>query len=163
MVSIKRRLTRLETAREPDSDGRARSGGGGAQRNQSRLKHFLDANVLIHLANDVPGADRIMARLGALPLGDALLSSITPYELRCKILDAKASARRVERLAAPVRQFPVVEFELPDAHAAADLRNRLGKFDMMLAGHARRRGYAVVSADRGFDRVPDLRTENWLR
>ena len=128
----------------------------------------MDVNVLIHLANDVPGARNITARLAACPLGQAQISAITAYELRCKILDAKASAKHVARLQALVRQFPVEHFDLPAAHAAADVRLQLGSqplgaFDMLLAGHARRLGAVLVTDDADFARVPGLRLENWLR
>ena len=86
------------------------------------------------------------------------------------ILRAKASARHVASLAALMREFPVEHFDLPAAHAAADVRSQLddigrpiGIFDMLLAGHARRLGAVVVSDDADFDRVPGLRRENWLR
>lgn len=122
----------------------------------------------MHIANDVPGAARMHARIVSQPLGKVQLSAITAYELRCKVLDAKASPRHVATLQALVRQFPVDEFDLPAAHAAADVRQQLGSqplgiLDMMLAGHARRLGYAVVTADKDFARVPGLKTENWLR
>ena len=116
----------------------------------------------------MPGSGKILARVVRAQQGQLLLSAITAYELRCKILDAKASPRNVARLQAIVRDFPVIEFDLPAAHAAADVRHQLGSqplgvFDMMLAGHARRKGYAIVTADKDFARVPGLKTENWLR
>ena len=125
-------------------------------------------NVLVHLANQVPGADRIAVRFARLARGDALLSAISAYELRCKILDAKASPKHVSRLQAIVREFPVEHFDLPAAHAAADVRHQLGSqplgvFDMLLAGHARRLGAVLVTDDADFARVPGLKTENWLR
>lgn len=116
----------------------------------------------------MPGAKNIASRIAACRPLQALLSAMTAYELRCKLLDAKASPKHVARLQAIVRDFPVEHFDLPAAHAAADVRYQLGSqplgaFDMMLAGHARRLGYTVVSADTGFARVPGLRVENWLR
>ena len=132
------------------------------------MRYLLDANVLVHLANQVPGAERIQVRLTAAPLGQLLLSAITAHELRFMILRSKASRSHVAALESLVRQFPVEHFDLPAAHAAADVRYQLGErpigvYDMLLAGHARRLGYVVVSADGDFDRVPGLKTENWLR
>lgn len=134
------------------------------------MKYLLDANVLVHLANQVAGAERIQARLAAEPRGRAPLSAATAHELRFMILRAKASARHVSSLAAIVREIPVVEFDLAAAHAAADVRLQLerigrplGVFDMLVAGHARRLGAVVVSDDNAFDRVPGLKRENWRR
>lgn len=132
------------------------------------MKYLLDANVLVHLANQVPGAERIQARLTTAPFGQLVLSAITACELRFMILRAKASRSNVAALERLVHQFPVEHFDLPAAHAAADVRYQLGDrpigvYDMMLAGHARRLGYVIVSADADFDRVPGLKRENWLR
>ena len=137
------------------------------------MRYLLDANVLVHWANDVPGAKRIAAKVGAQPLGQVILSAVTAHELRFLILRSKASARHVAGLQTLVREFAVEHFDLPAAHAAADVRwqleqleqigRPLGVFDMLLAGHARRLGAAVVTDDEDFARVPGLKTENWLR
>lgn len=132
--------------------------------------HLLDANVLVHWANDVPGAERIAAKVGAQPRGKVVLSAITAHELRFMIVRAKASRKHVAALQTLMHVFPVIDFDLPAAHAAADVRMHLeqigkplGTFDMLLAGHARRLGAVVVTDDGGFDWVPGLRVENWLR
>ena len=132
------------------------------------MRYLLDANVLVHWANDVPGADRIAAKVGAQPLGQVILSAITAFELRFMILRAKASRSHVAALESLGRQFPVERFDLPAAHAAADVRYQLGErpigvYDMLLAGHARRMGCVLVTDDEDFSRVPGLKTENWLR
>ncbi len=131
---------------------------------------MLDANVLVHIANDVPGAAQMYAKLLAQERGEVLLSAVTAHELRFMIVSGKASPRHVAGLQAIVREIPVIDFDLPAAHAAADVRLQLkdigrplGIFDMLLAGHARRLGCTVVTDDRDFDQVPGLRTENWLR
>lgn len=132
--------------------------------------HLLDANVLVHLANRVPGAGRIEARLLQQPRSGVRLSAATAHELRYMVLRSKASRAHVAALGALLRQFPVEDFDLPAAHAAADVRAQLeavgrpiGIFDMLLAGHARRLGAVLVTDDEDFDRVPGLRVENWLR
>jgi tRNA(fMet)-specific endonuclease VapC len=126
--------------------------------------------VLLHVANDVPGAARISERIAAARLGELLLSAVTAYELRFMIVRPKASKERVAALAALMRQFPVERFDLPAAHAAADVRAEceargrpLGPYDTLLAGHARRLGAALVTDDEGFGEVAGLRIENWLR
>lgn len=134
------------------------------------MRYLLDANVLVHLANQVPGWERIYGKYAAQPRGRVLLSAATAHELRFMILRAKASAKHVASLQGLVREVPVIDFDLPAAHAAADVRFQLenigkplGLFDMLLAGHARRLGAVVLTDDEGFVHVPGLRTENWLR
>ena len=132
--------------------------------------YLLDANVLVHLANRVQGAERIEQRLISEPRARVRLSAATAHELRYMIVRAKASRAHVAALDALVRQFRVEPFDLPAAHAAADVRAHLeergrpiGIFDMLLSGHARRLAATVVSDDGDFDRVPGLARENWLR
>ncbi len=134
------------------------------------MKYLLDANVLVHLANQVPGAERIQSRLTTEPRGRVQLSAVTAHELRFMILSSKASPKHVAGLQAIVREIPVIDFDLPAAHAAADVRLQLealgrplGAYDVLLAGHARRLGCVVVTDDAGFGHVPGLGIENWLR
>ncbi len=49
------------------------------------MKYLLDANVLVHVANEVPGVERIQAKLLGLRLGQAVLSAVTAHELRFMI------------------------------------------------------------------------------
>ncbi|MGQ0655619.1 MAG: PIN domain-containing protein [Betaproteobacteria bacterium] len=126
--------------------------------------------MLVHIANDVPGADLIVAKVAAQPLASVLVSAITAHELRFMILRAKASRKHVAALQGLMHQFPVVDFDLPAAHAAADVRAHLesagqsiGYHDTLLAGHARRLGAVLVTDDADFSRVLGLQIENWLR
>ncbi|MGQ0655017.1 MAG: PIN domain-containing protein [Betaproteobacteria bacterium] len=153
---------RAHPAQHPRRQGPGRSAG--------RLKYFLDANVIVHIANDVPDSDRMYARIVEQPKGRVLLSAITAHEIRFMAVRAKAPAKQVARLQALAHDFPVIEFDLPAAHAAADVRAQLeaagkplGVYDMLLAGHARREGAVVVTDDGGFKHVPGLHVENWLR
>lgn len=98
------------------------------------------------------------------------LSAITAHELRYMIVRGKAPKRHVARLAGLVPWFPVEHFDLPAAHAAADVRAEceargrpLGPYDTLLAGHARRLRAVLVTDDEGFGEVAGLRIENWLR
>jgi predicted nucleic acid-binding protein len=59
---------------------------------------MLDANVLVHVANDVPGAARIAAKLSE-HLHEIHLSAVTAYELHYKVGKARASRVRVLALA----------------------------------------------------------------
>ena len=134
------------------------------------MRFLLDANVLVHLANQVDGSERIADKLRTQPRGTVLLSAVTAHEVRFMIVLAKASRPHVAALQALAREIPVIDFDLPAAHAAADVRYQLeqigrplGAFDMLLAGHARRLGAVLVTDDADFARVPGLKTENWLR
>ena len=48
----------------------------------------------------------------------------------------------------------------------AELRNRgrvLSQVDMILAALARQMDLTIVTSDRDFDALPDIRKENWLK
>ena len=68
-------------------------------------------------------------------------------------------------------RLEVLAFETRDANHFGQIRselyrtgNPIGPYDMMIAGHARARGLVLVTNNiREFERVPGLRTENWVR
>jgi tRNA(fMet)-specific endonuclease VapC len=75
--------------------------------------------------------------------------------------------RRVEQLLAHVEVLP---FDEPADEHHADIRSALecagtpiGGNDLLIAAHARSRGLTVVTHNvREFQRVADLRVEDWL-
>ncbi len=75
--------------------------------------------------------------------------------------------REVERFAA---RLDVLPFDAPAAAHAAEIRatlehqgQRIGAYDVLIAGHARSRGLVVVTGSLGeFRRVDGLRSEDWL-
>lgn len=81
---------------------------------------------------------------------------------------ARLAARpEVERFAA---RLDVLPFDAAAADHAADIRadlerkgQRIGGYDLLIAGHARSRGLVVVTGNLGeFGRVDGLRCEDWL-
>jgi tRNA(fMet)-specific endonuclease VapC len=78
------------------------------------------------------------------------------------------TARIQAFLSGPVHQ---VDFDEADARAAGEVRALLelerrpiGAYDSLIAGHAVRRGFTLVTANvREFDRVDGLMWEDWSR
>jgi len=66
------------------------------------LRYLLDANVLLHAANEVPGYRHIVARINEEGPDAARLSAVTFYELRFKFkLDKSVgSSKRLRALSA---------------------------------------------------------------
>ena len=128
----------------------------------------LDTNVLIELVNrrrsDVLGAfDAALAR------GDEMLVSVlAAYELR---FGARFRGRRGEVEAAEtlLAQFPIVPFTEADAEVTSQVRlaleaagRRIGAMDMLIAGQAMGRGWAIVTANvHEFGRVQGLQVIDW--
>ena len=128
----------------------------------------LDTNALIELVNrqrrDVLGAfDAALAR------GDEMLVSVlAAYELR---FGARFSGRcgEVEAAETLLAQFPIVPFTEADAEGATQVRlalekggRRIGAMDILIAGQAVGRGWAIVTANvHEFGRVERLQVIDW--
>ncbi|MBE7197087.1 MAG: type II toxin-antitoxin system VapC family toxin [Parafilimonas terrae] len=131
------------------------------------LAYMLDTNICIYIIKSRP--PELRERFNRL--ADQLcISSITLGELH---YGAEKSARRAENLAA-IGQFVARLDVLPFGEKAAahygQVRAELsragtpcGPHDMQIGGHARSEGLIVVTNNlREFDRMPGLRTENWV-
>lgn len=135
------------------------------------MKFLLDTNVLIHLANRVPGHRRILKMIRRHGTDSAVVSAISAYEVHFKLAQKKVSRERLTALAGVAELFKVVPFNRAAAMEAARLRVHLeangvgiGPFDTMIAGHAKALGLVCVTDNVAeFDRVPALKVENWLR
>ena len=131
------------------------------------LRHMLDTNLCIRLLRDRPQGLR--ARFNAE--ADTLcLSTITLAELlhgAAKSARSVENRRAVEELAA---RLAVLAFDEDAAAHAGDIHadlerrgQRIGPYDILIAGHARSRGLVVITGNLGeFRRVEGLRAEDWL-
>jgi tRNA(fMet)-specific endonuclease VapC len=131
------------------------------------LRFMLDTNICIYVVKNRPA--RLRDRFNDLA-EQLCISIITFAEL---VYGAEKSARPHENLTI-VEQFCARLDVLPFAERAATHYAQLwaeleragkaiGIHDMMIGGHARSEGLAVVTNNaREFQRVPGLRVENWL-
>jgi tRNA(fMet)-specific endonuclease VapC len=113
----------------------------------------------------------VLKRLEAIPVDQVCLSVITKAEL---LYGVEVSPRRAHDAAALAAFLPYVEAVDLDEGAAlhyaeirADLKRRgvmIGANDLFIAAHARARGLTLVTNNTAeFERVPNLRLENWTR
>ena len=131
------------------------------------VRFLLDTNAASYLINrKSPAMDRRLARV---PMPELAVSAVTEGELRY-------GAARIGsfRLQATLDQFLAAVTVLPwdsnTAQAYGRLRaaleregRLLGSLDMMIAAHALSLGLTLISADRAFSRIKQLRTEDWTR
>ncbi|HEY1425312.1 MAG TPA: PIN domain-containing protein [Caulobacteraceae bacterium] len=128
----------------------------------------LDTNALIELINRENLAVRA-AFEDAVERGEEMVVSVlASYEVR---FGARFSGRRGEVAAAEelLAEFPIVTFTEADADGAANVRlalerigQRIGAMDMLIAGQAVNRGWAVVTANvHEFGRVERLQVIDW--
>lgn len=131
------------------------------------LRHMLDTNLCIRVLRDRPASVR--ARFNEESEG-LCISTVVLTEL---LHGAAKSARPIENRRA-VEDFAarlmVLPFDDAAADHAADIRAALerkgtpiGAYDLLIAGHARSRGLALITGNlREFRRVDGLRCEDWL-
>lgn len=139
------------------------------------MRFFLDANVIIDIANETADAVRILQRLDAVGPRNCALSSVTIEELHYGVLSGPAvhKAYQVRNLKALIAQFAQVDFTADAARRAAMLRWELktspvqvrgklpGAADLLLAGHAVSTRRVLVSADAGFSLLKAVKLQNW--
>ena len=130
--------------------------------------YLLDTNTVSHLVRGrSPAARARLASLGAHEM--ASISAITEAEIRyglAKRPDAHALSRAVEGFLAKVR---VLAWDRDEALAYGHLRARLeaagtplGNLDMLIAAQAIAQGATLVTSDRAFSQVEELRSiEDW--
>jgi tRNA(fMet)-specific endonuclease VapC len=131
------------------------------------LRYMLDTNLCVRVLRDRPAS--IRRRFNEEAEGLAI-STVVLTEL---LHGAAKSARPVENRRAVedfAARLEVLPFDGAAADHAADIRAGLerkglpiGAYDLLIAGHARSRGLAVVTGNLGeFGRVEGLRCEDWL-
>ena len=134
----------------------------------TRVRYLLDTNIASYvIAGSVPAVDR---RLAKVPVAEIFISSVTEGELRYGV------ARRPDatRLKALVEDFLLTVTVLPWDSAAANrygtLRAELeregrtiGNLDMMIGAHALATGAVLVTNDRAFSRIANLKLADWTK
>ena len=139
------------------------------------MRFFLDANVIIDIANETAHAIRILKRLDTVGPRNCALSAVTIEELHYGILSGPAvqKAYQVRNLKALIAQFAQVDFTADAARRAAMLRWELkssparhggkppGPADLLLAGHAVSTRRVLASADSGFAILKGVKLQNW--
>ena len=131
------------------------------------LRYMLDTNLCIRVLRDRPASARRRFNENSEGL---CISTVVLTEL---LHGAAKSARPVENRRAVedfAARLDVLPFDEAAADHAADIRADLerkgaviGAYDLLIAGHARSKGLAMITGNLGeFRRVEGLRCEDWL-
>ena len=128
---------------------------------------MLDTNTLSDLIRNPQGP--LTQRLAGLEPDLVCTSMIVACELRFGAA-RKGSAALTQRVSQLLAALPVLPFDEPADEHYADIRTALerdgtpiGSHDLLIAAHARSRGLALVTHNlREFQRVPNLKVEDWL-
>ena len=136
------------------------------------IEYTLDTNACIALINgtSLPVRKRFKQVLAGGSV--VCVSMVTVHELWYGVAKSQKRDYNTERvqafLAGPIQ---LVDFDDADARAAGEVRallererRTIGAYDSLIAGHAVRRGFTLVTANvREFDRVEGLMWEDWSR
>lgn len=133
------------------------------------MRYLLDTNICIYaLKNRPQQVQRRLQNVGPWAVG---VSVITVLELRQGAERSQHRELAHARLDDFFEPMTVLPFEETDALVTARVRAHLaeagqpiGDLDSLIAGHALARELIVVTNDvDDFQRVPDLRVENWAK
>ncbi|MHC8302262.1 type II toxin-antitoxin system tRNA(fMet)-specific endonuclease VapC [Pseudomonas sp. ZS1P83] len=131
------------------------------------IKYMLDTNICIFTIKNKP---QIVREAFNRHNGQLCISAVTLMEL---IYGAEKSATPEKNLGVIegfAARLEVLPFDNEAATHTGMIRSELAKagtpigpYDHMIAGHARSRGFIVVTNNlREFERVPGLRVEDWV-
>lgn len=131
------------------------------------MTYMLDTNAIIMAVKhpDWPICAKIIDHLGK----DICISVITYGELEYGIRKSRNPDRNRTAIMQILFGIPIIDFDMKAAEhfgeIFADLENRKARIsdrDMLIAAHARSRGYVVVTSNTGeFSRVRDLQITDW--
>ena len=128
------------------------------------MRHMLDTNIVSYLFKQHPG---VVTRMAYLTPGDVCISSITEAELLYGA-EKKQSSELKETILSFLETITICDWDSEAAATYGELRAAMekkgkvmGDLDQLIAAHAISRGTTIVTNDRAFGMVQDLRVEDW--
>jgi len=130
--------------------------------------YLLDTNICIYIAKHHPL--QVRKRFEQLKTGEGGMSFITHGELMFGAEKSQYRKKTFEKLQRLIEFIPVIYPEPNMAKHYAEIRacfestgQPIGANDLWIAAHARSLSITLVSNNvKEFERVPELRLENWL-
>lgn len=129
---------------------------------------ILDTNICIYVIKRRPMS--VLTRFETMPNGELGISVVTFAELQFGVEKSAAKQRNQNVLDEFVDRLEVIDWDRAAAKEYGILRAKLqkqgtmiGQLDLQIAAHAKSRGDVLVTNNlREFNRVPDLKLENWV-
>ena len=133
------------------------------------MRYLLDSNICIAILKHQ--SQRIRRKLSSIPVGQVGTSSIVLAELHYGIEQSTQKKKNEEALNDFLDFIMVLEWPNEAAHHYGRIRSELkkagtpiGAMDLLIAAHALALDAILVTDNvTEFQRVADLRIENWLR
>ena len=129
---------------------------------------MLDANIIAYAKNKRP--ESVLRRLTQYQPEDLCISAITMAELEFGVCNSSRPDQNRLALLLFLSRIAVLPFDAEAAREYGDIRADLtkkgtliGANDLLIAAHARSLGLTLITNNtREFDRVENLRVENWV-
>ena len=131
------------------------------------MRYMLDTNICIYIIKNKP--KKVIIELKRHKPSEICVSAITYAELTYGVEKSMAVEKNRLALALLFSNIEVLNFDIKAAIHYGKIRAYLekqgtpiGPLDMIIAAHAMSLGYTVVTNNiKEFERVPDLKLENW--
>ncbi len=132
------------------------------------MRYLLDTNTCIYIIKRSPA--HVYRRFERLRVGDVGISAITYCELQFGVAKSSKPEENQVALTEFLGPLDVLDFPSTSAPLFGEIRAQLqragtpiGNYDLLIAAHALHLGLTLVTNNtKEFDRVPDLRIENWI-
>ena len=133
------------------------------------MTYLLDTNICIYVIKRKPVS--VVERIRTKSIDQIGVSSITLAELEHGVSKSAFPGRNRIALVEFVTPFRILDFGQSAAHKYGRLRSRLeqagqviGPLDLLIAAHAVAENLTLVTNnEREFQRIPNLKIENWVR
>lgn len=131
------------------------------------MTYMLDTNICIYVMKNRP--EKVLERFRKELDNGICISSITLAELEYGMKHSSNPVKNEQSLLKFLLPLSILLFGPAAASAYGEIRAYLqrrgtpiGSLDMLIAGHARAEDLILVTNNiREFERVPDLKLENW--
>ena len=131
------------------------------------MRFLLDTNAVISLLGQK--SEALTDRVLACSKGEIGIPAMVSHELYFGAYRSQKVSFNLETIRLLLRDFAVLPFDEEDSRQAGEVRAALrksgspiGPYDVLIAGQARARDLILVSNNvREFERIPDLRLEDW--
>ena len=133
------------------------------------MEYLLDTNICIYIIKKKPA--EVFEKFKNLALGDVGISSITLAELQYGIEKSsmpEKNRKALEKFLTPIEILDYgYEATVEYGKIRAELEKKgipIGPLDMLIASHARSLDAVLVTNNvREFERIADLKIENWTK
>ena len=132
------------------------------------MKYLIDTNICIYIMNRRPV--EVLNKFKKFKLGEIGISTITVSELQYGVRKSKYREKNQKRLEEFLAPFEILSYDETAAKIYGDIRFKLekrgqpiGPLDQLIAAHTlSQRLILVINNDKEFNRIENLKVENWV-